>query len=672
MKTDISVRQKLHDTALQAPQSSGVYLWRDTEGTILYVGKAKSLKNRLSSYFSGQKDIKTRILISRAFSIEYITTSNEYEALILENTLIKQHCPRYNINLKDDKSYPVVRITNEKFPRVIKTRRILQDGSQYFGPFPNAGALNTFMEVLYSLYPLRQCKKLIKKTSPCMYYHIDRCSAPCCGKISTENYNSLIGEIASMLEGKPEETLKKLEDTMKEAATEFKYEKAARLRDGIQAFKNLRMQNAVVDFDPESRDYIGYFSEGPFVSFAILKMRSGKLVMRDLYRTKSMKNEIELLTEFLMAYYTTAENIPPRIYVPAGFDSVRGNMEQRKTVKEETKLVEKWIQDTWKLSVDITTLHPNMTGYGRHEASMNMARHNAKEDILRRMKERSDTPGMTELQKVLNLPHLPVRIEGFDIAHIGGKFPVASLISFYNGNPDKKNYRSFRLKTTDGIVDDFASMREVTSRRYTRLLNEQGEMPDLIMIDGGIGQVNAVQGVLDALGLNIPIIGLAEKNEELYFPGNSTPLVLPRRSEALRLLQRVRDETHRFATSKNQALRTKENIVSVFEELPHVGKKRAALLLSEFTTLETLASSKVSTIAEKLIIPENHAGDILAAAKILQKERAKKIAEKANTAYGPHKQIVKPESDDYIGNLADLALGTQVAADSEQNKNYQK
>jgi excinuclease ABC subunit C len=244
-----------------------------------------------------------------------------------------------------------------------------------------------------------------------------------------------------------------------------------------------------------------------------------------------------------------------------------------------------------------------------------MAFQNAREDIIRLLRERGDTPALEELKTLLDLDNLPLRIEGFDIAHIGGKFPVASLISFYNGNPDKKNYRYFRLKTTDGIIDDFASMKEAVSRRYTRLLNEQQDLPDLILIDGGIGQVNAAEGILQSLDLDIPIIGLAEKNEEIYLPGNSTPLILPRRSDALRLLQRVRDETHRFATSKNQKLRTKENTESPLLQIPNIGEKRALLLQKEFTTLENLCNQEESKVAQLLHIKADEATDILLNAK---------------------------------------------------------
>lgn len=608
MKTDTRERrQQLQDTAHKAPSTSGVYFWKDEAGTVIYVGKAKNLKNRLSSYFSGRKDIKTQILVSRASSIEYITTANEYEAFILENNMIKEHNPRYNINLKDGKSYPVLRITNEPFPRLFKTRRILQDGSKYFGPFPDVGALDTFIETLQRLYPLRRCKILRKRESPCMYYHIGRCGAPCCDRESEHTYNEYIGEIERILEGKGPDTEARLTAEMKQAAKELKFEKAARLRDGIAALRVLRSQNVVEDFDPEDRDYIAYFTEGELVSFTVLKMRQGKLLGRDNYRTVSLNETEELLGEFLAAYYTEAAMIPPKIFVPTttGLDICHQWFATALEVQPDIQVVREDSQvatpdhEGHKAELPNYKRHiAELPNYKRHMAAMNMAFQNAREDIIRRVRERGDMPAMEELQKLLGLPHLPVRIEGFDIAHIGGRLPVASLISFYNGNPDKKNYRYFRLKTTDGVIDDFASMREAVARRYTRLLNEQADLPDLILIDGGIGQVNAVQAVLSALQLDIPVAGLAKRDEEIYRPGNSTPMSLPKRSDALRLLQRVRDETHRFATSRNQRLRTKENTVSIFAGMPHVGDKRARSLMLTFTSPQQLVADCQSYLQE--------------------------------------------------------------------------
>ena len=629
-------------------------MWRDPQDTVIYVGKAKNLKNRLSSYFSGKKDIKTRLLVSNAKSIEYITTSNEYEAFLLENNLIKKYSPKYNINLKDGKSYPSLRITKEEFPRLFKTRSILQDGSVYFGPYPDAAALDTFIDTLYEIYPLRHCKKFTKKETPCLYYHMGQCKAPCCGKISKESYNEFFGEICDLLNENGDETEKKITAEMKEAAAALNFEKAARLRDGLRALMVMKNQNIVESFDAQDRDYIAWYREGECVSFTVLKIRGGKLLGRDNHRVTSLNEDEELAGEFMCAYYNTKEEVPPEIFVPT---------------QSGLEILSRWIKEELGADTEVImcTGEKSESIKGSHTAAMNMALQNAKEDIIRRLRERGDLPALQELKEILGLKSLPVRIEGFDIAHIGGKFPVASLISFYNGNPDKKNYRYFRLKTTDGIIDDFQSMREATSRRYTRLLNEQAELPDLILIDGGIGQVNAVYQVLTSLNLDIPVAGLAKRDEEIWLPHAEKPVCLPKRSDALRLLQRVRDETHRFATSRNQRLRTKENTVSIFLELPGIGEKRARVLSKTFTTLENFCGASESSIAEALHIrAEEATGLILAARQLLEKQKKRK-EEQMQSLKSAGTTWQKAAEAQYIDDLASLAL---TAAEPNNNEQY--
>ena len=667
--------ETLHQTALKAPSSSGVYLWRNIEGTVIYVGKAKNLKNRLSSYFSGGRAIKTELLVSNAASIEYITTANEYEAFLLENNLIKKYSPRYNIQLKDGKSYPVLKITKEEFPRFYKTRQIHRtDGASYFGPYPDSGALDTFIDSLYKVYPVRHCRTFKKREAPCMYYHIGQCKAPCCNKIDRETYNLYIEEIKSLLEGKGSETQDKITAQMKEAAAALNFEKAARLRDGLRALTILQNQNIVEDFAAEDRDYIAHWREGELVSFTVLKIRDGKLLGRDNFRVESLNDDDELLEEFARAYYADEKFLPPKIFIDEN---------------DNTEFLEKWLEElairSEKLGVknlngedspcaptslvatpsagDTPATPPTphsslLTPHSSRDiAALNMARENAKEDIIRRVRERGDMPALNELKDLLQLPRLPERIEGFDIAHIGGKFPVASLISFWKGNPDKKNYRYFRLKTTNGVIDDFASMREAATRRYSRLANENAELPDLILIDGGIGQVNAVDGILKMLGLDIPIAGLAKRDEEIWRPHASGPICLPRRSDALRLLQRVRDETHRFATSRNQNLRTKENTVSIFASLPHVGEKREKILIKEFVTLENLASSQESQIAQVLHVRAPEASDILLAARAeLEKRNETKNAKKTMFRSQLGSNLIDQKDESYASSLADAAL----------------
>ena len=677
--------EKLHETALKAPSSSGVYLWRNHEETVIYVGKAKNLKNRLSSYFSGNRAIKTELLVSNAASIEYITTANEYEAFLLENNLIKKYTPRYNIQLKDGKSYPVLKITSEEFPRFYKTRQVHRnDGAAYFGPFPDATALDTFIDTLYKVYPVRHCRTFKKREAPCMYYHIGQCKAPCCNKIDKQTYTEFIEEIKSLLEGKGDETVTKITAKMKEAAAALNFEKAARLRDGLRALTIMQNQNIVEDFASEDRDYIAHWREGELVSFTVLKIRDGKLLGRDNYRVESMNEDNELLEEFARAYYEKANSLPPKIFIDEN---------------DDTEFLEKFLSTDWHRLAQIKDSEGKVSPFAstssaatlsaggvippptppqpcehgetiirnsilervtssssrRDIAALNMARENAKEDIIRRIRERGDMPALNELKDLLALPRLPERIEGFDIAHIGGKFPVASLISFWKGNPDKKNYRYFRLKTTNGVIDDFASMREAATRRYSRLSNENAELPDLILIDGGIGQVNAVDGILKMLGLDIPIAGLAKRDEEIWRPHASKPICLPRRSDALRLLQRVRDETHRFATSRNQNLRTKENTVSVFASLPHVGEKREKILIKTFVTLEDLAAAQEAQIAQALNVKADIATEILLAARA-ENEKRRQAKESKKALFAAQIGGLSHDSEDYASSLADSAL----------------
>ena len=641
-----STWENLHQTALKAPQSSGVYLWHNENDVVIYVGKAKNLKNRLSSYFSGKRTLKTKLLVAHAKWIEYITTNNEYEALILENNLIKKYSPRYNISLKDGKSYPVLRITNEDFPKVFRTRRILQDGSTYFGPFPDVNALDFFLESIYKLYPIRHCRLMRNRDTPCLYYHMNQCKGPCCKKISKDEYNIYIEEIKHLLQGNSSEAVQKMTDEMKDAAKKLNFEKAARLRDGIKALQVLQNQNIVETFDSEDRDYIAYASEGELVSFTVLKFRNGKLLGRENFRAESLNDDEDLIGEFMACYYEEKNAIPPTVFIPQ---------------TSEYEHIAKWLKEAMNCESQLIQVS-TADSIARDIAAIQMAKHNAKEDIVRRLRDRGDIPAMQELKEKLNLDVLPIRIEGFDIAHIGGKWPVASLISFYNGNPDKKNYRYFRLKTTDGLIDDFASMKEAVSRRYSRLLNEQSYLPDLILIDGGIGQVNAVEEILNSLGLDIPVAGLAKRDEEIYLPGNSTPICLPKRSDALRLLQRVRDETHRFATSRNQALRTKENVKSIFLEIDGIGEKRAVILQKEFTTVENLALSSAEKISEVLKISISEAQTVLNQAIELNKIRSQKkdVQRLSLGAAGTTKE--KAAEATYISNLADLAL---QAAESE-------
>ncbi|MCL2599730.1 MAG: excinuclease ABC subunit UvrC [Treponema sp.] len=608
--------ETLRAIARDAPRLPGVYLWKDEQGQIIYIGKAKSLRDRLGSYFSGVKDVKTATLVKHAHGIETIIVASEYEALLLENTLIKQHSPRYNINLKDGKSYPVIRVTAEDFPRIFRTRRIIEDDSLYFGPFPDLGKVDAMLDIIDKLFPLRKCRRLRTRPGPCMYYHIDRCKAPCCGKIETGEYRFHVEQVKRMLSGEDGPLIAELTVKMHEAARELRFEWAARLRNAIQAIRDLAGEDsAVVDFDSEGRDYIAWAAEGVLTTFTVFSMRGGKMTGRELFRTRSAADEGESLEHFITSYYDSARPPPAKIYVQpdaSGVTGVGGNSAEDAGAQH----LKSWFRKQFGGEPELLR-----SGEKRHTAILAMARQNAMEDLRKRLKERGAGPALDELARVLDLPGRPERIEGFDIAQLDGRHPVASLVSFRNGVPDKKNYRHFKLRSTIGIVDDFASMREAVRRRYSRLLREGLELPDLILIDGGIGQVNAAKGVLDELELNCGIVGLAKREEELWLPDAKKPLVLSRRSEALKVLQFVRDETHRFATGLNQRLRSKDLSLQALESVDGIGKKRAAAIMKAYGSIEAIAAVDPPELAKACGIALPSAKAVRAAARLALEDR---------------------------------------------------
>jgi excinuclease ABC subunit C len=633
---------------------------KDGENRIIYVGKAKTLKNRLGSYFSGGKDVKTATLMRHVRTIETIIVANEYEALLLENTLIKQHSPKYNINLKDGKTYPVIRVTAGEFPRVFRTRHILEDGSRYFGPFPNIPAVDTMLDFIDKLFPLRKCRRLPAprkgvsgNQAPCMYYHIGRCAAPCCGKISAEEYGRHVERVEKLLSGETESLIIELTERMHEAAGELKFERAAQLRNAIKAIEQLSGDITVVDFDPEGRDYIAWAAEGVFATFTVFSMRGGKMTGRELFRTRSAAGETESLETFAASYYAPDRPPPPRIYLALGaaVSETTGNTGTVGAAPENTALspdaspyasLLRWFREQFGHEPEL--LPPDEK---RHEAVLAMARQNAQEDLRRRLKERGAGPVLDELAQALGLKTRPERIEGFDIAQLDGKHPVASLISFKNGVPDRKNYRSFKLRTVVGVVDDFAAMREAVHRRYSRLIREGKELPDLVLIDGGIGQVNAAKGVFDELGITSDLVGLAKRDEELWLPYARKPVRLSKRSEALKVLQFVRDETHRFATSLNQRLRSGDLTFPALESVEGIGHKRAAALMKTYGSLEAIAAAPPEALAESCRLSETAARAVRAAAKLALEDRE---AAKKRFVRGAGRSAPKKNGRDAVGN----------------------
>jgi excinuclease ABC subunit C len=610
----------LKTEALSAPEAPGCYIMRGADGRVIYVGKAKVLRKRLVSYFRGDKDIKTATLVQHARSIETIIVANEYEALLLENTLIKQHSPKYNIDLKDGKSYPVVRVTNDPFPRIFKTRYIVEDGSRYFGPYAHVQSIETLLSLIEKLFPLRKCKRLRARKAPCMYYHIKRCAAPCCGKISARRYGSLVRKACALLSGETEGLVLDLTEQMHKQARRQRFEQAALLRDVIHSIENIPAANAVVDFDNESRDYIACAEDGVLTTFSVFSFRGGSLTGREIFPTYSAAEQSESMVTFIMNYYTPERRPPAKLYVDFGTIG----SQQTETGNDEMlpPALSTYFESVFSFVPAIEAADNT-----RDRPVINMARLNAMEDVRKRVKERGNMPALAELKKVLNLKSKPVRIEGFDIAQLDGKHPVASLVSFKNGVPDKKNYRFFKLKTVVGIVDDYAAITEAVRRRYTRLLRDDLPLPDLILIDGGLGQVNAAKSVLDELGMETALAGLAKRNEEIWLPsgtdgsanapdGANTPLILSRRSDALKVLQAVRDETHRFATGLNQRLRSKDLNFGVLESVEGISATRAAALMREFGSLAAIAEAKPQDIAALCSINEKLAKTVKAAVKL--------------------------------------------------------
>lgn len=573
------------EQARELPHASGVYLMKDTSGTIIYVGKAKDLHKRVVSYFLANRSAKTAALVKKIVQIEYIITGNEFEALVLENNLIKKYSPHYNISLKDGKSYQMLRITNEKFPKVFKTRRIIDDGSRYFGPFPDGGKLDLYLSLIEKLFPLRRCGiPLRKRDKPCLYYHIGLCSGPCAGLVSEEEYARSVDAVVDLLEGKTEALVKRLKNEMAIASKALNFEEAAIKRDQIEAITTTGTEQQVQDFAQESRDYAAIEMRGPLCTISLMQMRDGRLIGRALYRAETLGEETDTLLNFLVQYYADGMKLPQFLYVSHEIDIT---------------LIRQYFAELLGGRLEVS-----LPLEGKHYRILRMARENASRDVEKRLKGKDNTQALVELAQVLNLSSPPSLIEGFDIAQLSGKYTVASLISFREGNPDKPNYRRYNIKSLQGKVDDYESMREASARRYTKILNENLERPDLLIVDGGKGQVNAVRQVLDDLGMfDIPIIGLAEKYETIIFDDERPPLVLPEYSEALRLVIAVRDECHRFATSANQAARSRDASFQLLQSVEGIGKKRSMDLMKTFGSLDVMLNKQPEDLAKEGSIP---------------------------------------------------------------------
>lgn len=586
------MNSSLKDKLAVLPDKPGCYLMKNEEGEIIYVGKAKVLKNRVRSYFTGSHDGKTQLLVSEIADFEYIVVSSAIEALILECNLIKKHNPRYNVKLMDDKTYPYIKITNEAQPRLEITRKVLKDKARYFGPYANAGAASEVKKLLDRLYPLRKCKTMPKQV--CLYYHLGQCLAPCVYEVEAAENQRLVEEIARFLDGGHEEMKKQLTEKMQQAAENMEFERAKEYRDQIRSIEAVMEKQKVTFTDTVDRDIIGFSVEKGWMCVQVFYMRQGKMIERDTTSFPYYGGEKEDFMSYVSQFYFDKQNALPReILLPE---------------ESDPELLAEW------LGVKV-----HAPKHGKKRELVQMASENARIALQEKFALMSKDDART-IQAVHNLGHIlgigtPHRIEAFDNSNIQGTEPVSAMVVFTDGRPDKKEYRKFKIKSVEG-PDDYGSMREVVRRRYTRLLKENQTLPDLIVIDGGKGQISAAMDVLEnELGLYIPVCGLAKdekhKTAQLLYGNPPEPVELKRDSYEFYLLQRVQDEVHRFAITFHRQARTKTMLSSQLDDIPGIGEKRRKLLFQHFGSLKKMKEATVEDFRQ-LGIGDKLAREIIA------------------------------------------------------------
>ena len=577
--------EELLEKVSHLPTTPGVYLWRDQYNRIIYVGKAINLRNRVRSYVrnDANRAPKVTAMMKRAVDVEIIQTKTEMEALILENTLIKEHKPKYNISLKDDKTYPYVKISvQEDYPRVYMTRRLERDGAKYFGPFTDVTAVHVVLKLIRQYSPLRTCKSM-KVERPCLQYHMHYCEAPCFHKISVPDYRKYIDEIIELFEGKPIPLLKEIKEKMEAAAEELRFEDAARYRDQLTSIEKIQEKQRMVT-QRGDLDVLGIAVDGQLACVQLLFIRGGRLLGRENYFVQNEGDSEEtIMTDFIKQYYGDTTFIPKELLLP---------MES-----SEQHLFKDWFSDMKGQQVDV--LVPQR---GYKMDMIKMAHENAEtflEERRRQWQYQIDKSGgaVKKLAEVLDLPRLPERMECFDISHTQGSETVASMVVFEGGKPAKKEYRRFKLKTTQGKPDDFKSMAEIMERRYGN--ETDWPMPDLIIIDGGKGQLNASIPLIRAVGVtDVPVISLAKRIEEVFVEGQSDSIILSHHSPELQLLQQIRDEAHRFAITYHRKLRGKRNLESVLDHIDGIGPKRRKALWAHFNSLEAMKKASIDELAK--------------------------------------------------------------------------
>ncbi|MFK4946847.1 excinuclease ABC subunit UvrC [Lactococcus formosensis subsp. formosensis] len=560
------------------PDSPGCYLHKDKNGTVIYVGKAKNLKNRVRSYFHGSHNTKTELLVSEIEDLEWIVVESNIESLVLEINLIQRYKPKYNIMLKDDKYYPFLMITNEKYPRLMITRRVKKDGAMYFGPYPDVKAANEVKRLLDRIFPFRKCGLHEKKV--CFYYHIHQCLCPVVNHVDPQVYKDMAQEVKHFLTGDDKEIINELKTRMFAASEKMEFEQAAEYRDVINSIGTLRTKQRVMNHDLKDRDVFGYYVDKGWMCVQVFFVRQGKMIQRDVNMFPYYNEAEEDFLTYVGQFYQEAEHmVPKEILVPSGID-----VEAVEAVTQ-TKV-----------------LKPSR---GEKKQLVAMATKNARTQLQLKFdlleKDLIKTQGAIEnLGKILNIS-TPVRIESFDNSNIMGTSPVSAMVVFINGKPSKKDYRKYKIKTVEG-ADDYASMREVITRRYSRAMREGTALPDLIAMDGGAGQVNAAKAILQEIGLDIPVAGMAKNDKhqtsELLFGDPLEVVPLSRQSQEFFLLQRIQDEVHRFAITFHRQVRGKNTFSSKLDGITGLGPKRKQKLMTTFKSLKAISEADVAQVAE--------------------------------------------------------------------------
>ena len=565
------------------PTTPGVYLWRDKYQRIIYVGKAINLRNRVRSYVQQDvnRSVKVTAMMRRAWDVETIQTKTEMEALILEATLIKEHHPKYNIMLRDDKTYPYVKITvQEDFPRLFMTRRLERDGAKYFGPFTDVTAVHHVLRILRSYYPLRTCKSM-KVERPCLQYHMHYCEGPCMNYVTVESYRRYIDDIVALFEGKQVQVIQEITSKMEQASEDLEFELAAKYRDDLLSIQKVQEKQRMVT-QRGDMDVLGMAIDGPMACIQLFFIRSGRLLGRENYFVQHEGDSPELvMTEFIKQYYGGSTFIPKELLLP--MDSV------------DRELFNEWFSSMKGQQVEVSV---PQRGYKKD--LINMAEENAQNFLAERRRQWQYTidksgGAVKKLAEVLDLPRLPERMECYDISHMQGAETVASMVVFEGGKPAKREYRRFKLKTVQGKPDDFASMAEIMERRYGN--EKDWPMPDLIIIDGGKGQLNAALPVIRAMGVtDVPVISLAKRIEEVFVEGESESIILEHHTPELQLLQQIRDEAHRFAITYHRRLRGKRNLESVLDHIEGIGPKRRKALYKHFGNLDAMRVAELEEL----------------------------------------------------------------------------